>query len=317
MTGLVRRAPPLGMVVSPYHLTTREVPAMAALLLADHIVTMVPAPLGDFGPRDLRRAVEKSPRYLRFMESWSWSLPLWRAGVVVSAVEGDDASSDLRDVCESIDTDEAFADLRPLMKRSLFDDDHAYLDALAGDLLKGGPDPAVSVPVAAALDRFASRHRLLVARSDPTSVAQRAESALSTRQFGIAIPVLIQADGDQLLRARDILGSQLEALRSAFTAQSGAGGATLGMAAEAYARAFDARRAELTRGNDDLRVVDGVVVLNVVSMPLDAVLTSSATAARALSGRAARGAIAISAAEPAPLTTLIVKAMGARNMLFK
>ena len=39
------------IVISPYHLTTREAPAMAALLLADEVATLLPA-----GPRGGRSA---------------------------------------------------------------------------------------------------------------------------------------------------------------------------------------------------------------------------------------------------------------------
>jgi hypothetical protein len=44
---------------------------------------------------------------------------------------------------------------------------------VAADLLKGGPDPAITVPLAAGIDQFAMRHGAAVARSSPFSIARR------------------------------------------------------------------------------------------------------------------------------------------------
>ncbi len=62
---------PLIIVVSPYHLTTRQPPALVGPLLADHVVTMMPTPSkAGQGHDEARRAVMEAPKYLRFMESW-------------------------------------------------------------------------------------------------------------------------------------------------------------------------------------------------------------------------------------------------------
>src|SRR5262245_7272785 len=108
------------IAVSPYHLTTKEPAATAAFLLGESVVTMLPAPFNG----DRQHAEDLStriPKYLDFIQSWRWTVPLWNAGVVASAVGGQDAVEDVRAVCARIATDERFGPLRPLMKPELFD----------------------------------------------------------------------------------------------------------------------------------------------------------------------------------------------------
>lgn len=291
------------IIISPYHLTTREVPAMASLLLADQAVTMVPAPLTEFGPADLHRAVERSPRFLRFMESWAWTLPLWRAGVVASAVDGGDATPDVHHAWSLIDTDDDLAPLRPLMRRTLFDDDREYLDALAGDLLKGGPDPGICVPMAAGLDRFAVRHGFIVARAESVSVAQKAEARLGRAVFAFAVPVFIRGGAERILRARQTLAGPLDQLRKAIGSAAGASVEltdgpldkrrtdALQTAAGTYADAFDRQREELSSPDDEERAVVSFVSVSAVLLPGDAVLRSSLSAVRALGIPIARRAV--------------------------
>lgn len=286
------------LALSPYHLTTRETPAMAALLLSERVVTMMPVPASGTADPSVRAAIDQAPSYLKFMESWQWSLPLWRDGVIGSVFAGEDAADEMVGVCEKIDREPAYAMLRPMLRRSLFDDDKSYLSSLAVDLLKGGPDPGISVPVAAALDRFASRHGLAVARSAPTSIAQKAEGRLGRRVFGTALPVLVQAEGAQLLLARRLLGAELGQLRRAIAAlvgeqesEASTPGAMaineLDDAVREYTEAFARHRAELLtpRDEDDVHPIESTVTIAGVSLPGNAVLRSSADAMAAVSGR--------------------------------
>jgi len=328
------------LALSPYHLTTREAPAMAALLLAQRVVTMMPVPTSGTADPSLRAAIDEAPSYLRFMESWQWSLPLWREGVIGSVYQGEDAADEMAGVCEKIDREPAYAMLRPMLRRSLFDDDKSYLSSLAVDLLKGGPDPGISVPVAAAMDRFASRHGLAVARSAPTSIAQKAEAKLGRRVFGTALPVLVQADGTQLLFARSVLEPELNMLRRALHSVLSAQDAIeatpgaiqiseLDDAVRLYTEAFSARREELLtpRDADDVRPIESTVTIAGVMLPGNAVLRSSADALASISGRArgqaarsARGAgrvtTALAIPDPAdvrPVCSLVFKTLGVRG----
>jgi hypothetical protein len=279
--------------LSPYHLTTREPVALAALLLADRVVTLVPAP--EAGRAAARAAAEQVPRYLDLMLSWQWSVPLWKEGVICSAIEGEDAAHDVREAFDRIAADDRYASLRSLMKPGVFEAEDAYLEAVARDVLKAGPDPGITVPVAAGMDRFALRHGAAVARSQPSSVVQKAEERLGTRVFAFVAPVLLQASAERLLEARAILEPELAALRRAVDAQSeggsGEAGRALSMAAGEYARAFERERAELVapEADDAARVIDGAVAITGLLLPEDAVLTSSLAALRAMSPGTARG----------------------------
>lgn len=284
--------------VSPYHLTTREPPAMAGLLLGDEVVTMLPAPLTGGGPAAALEAASRSPRYRQFVESWHWLMPLWKAGVLSSRVAGEDIGDDVRRACERIDRDGSLTGLRPFMRPGLFEDEKMYLDAVASDVLKGGPDPGICVPVSAGLDRFSARHDLLVMRAHPTSVAQQAEARMGARLLAIGIPILMQAGGEQLLEARARLEEPLTALRRAITAISRASAeqrdrsrteaelqSDLNDAARTYSERFEAQRDHLLKAIDgEPRVIDATVTVLGVRLPVDSVLRSSATAARVMVG---------------------------------
>jgi hypothetical protein len=318
------------IAVSPYHITTREPAAIAAFLLARGVITLRPAPFGG-GQRDqLEAAITNIPRYLEFMNSWRWTIPLWEAGIISPGLHGEDAIHDVRAICESIDADERLSRLRMFMHPELWETEEMYLDAVARDLLKGGPDPGITVPVAAGLDRFAMRHGLAVARSTPSSVVQRAEARLGTRLFACAVPVLLQASGEKLLAARELLEPELSDLRDILealaeldlaTANGELDGARsdLMQAARAYTIAFEEHREELTRvdDQDDLHVVTGMVSLTGMLLPGDAVLTSSMTAMNAISPslgpaptRATNLPATLDATHSLRFLTIVVKVLG-------
>lgn len=308
---------------------------MASLLLASRVITMMPVPMSGTSAGDVRSAVAETPAYLKFMDSWRWSLDLWRDGAIVSTHQGEDAADEMAAVCEKIDRDQHYLPLRPMLRRSLFDDDRSYLRALANDLLRGGPDPGISVPVAAALDRFSTRHAIAVARSAPVSIAQRAEAQLGRRVIGTAVPVLIQADGSAILRARELLESSLTDLRrvmgsmvqdfnasdSAWTPGNLASG-ELNSAASEYTEQFSRLREDLLDcDQDDVRCVEGTVAISVVVLPGDAVLRSSLTALKTAAGisprsgsssprAATKGMVLSDPADARPVLSLVIRAMG-------
>lgn len=324
------------MVVSPYHLTSRQAPAMAALLLGDPIVTMLPAPAGEVSQARLSSAVSAAPRYMRFMESWKWSRAAWESGIITSLHNGFDIADDVRATWSDIASDHTLAELRPFMRTDLFDDEHHYIDAVAGDLLKGGPDPAISVPVSAGLDRFAATHGLVVARSHAVSVAQKAELALASTGFAVAIPVLLQAGGERIIYARELLADVLADLRDAFSmewhslvespASPGSprrpASPRLRDAARAYAQAFEDNEKDLLaeQSDDEPRVIIGTVMLEAQILPADAVLASSCAAVRKMgpitrstfksSPEGSKLPVHVNPARTRPLQSLIVKPLG-------
>lgn len=292
---------PLDLALSPYHLATREAPAMLALMLGDRVVTLMPRPTRGQSREGVRETIEAAPRYLRLMESWRWSAPLWRSGVISSAYQGEDASCELEGVYAEIDSSAALTSLRPLVrsaaKRAAESPDQS-LDLIAADVLKGGPDPGINIPITAAIDRFAVRHDCCVVRGGVASIAQRAESRLGRRAFAVALPILLRAGGGRLERLRTDLSPALADLRSAIlrcvqaSLSPDADAAMLQAAcrvqdaAVAFAAAFSAWAPLGATGDDENseRVVAGYVSVAGMVMPADAALRSSRAALRAMHG---------------------------------
>jgi len=309
------------VALSPYHLTTREPVAMAALLLAERVVTLLPR-TGQ-GREGAEEAAERLPRYLDLMLSWRWSQPLWEAGVICSSLDGSEAAADVREAHARIVGEERFSRLRGLMRPELLDTEERYLDAVAADLLKGGPDPAITVPLAAGIDQFAMRHGAAVARSSPFSIAQKAEATLGDRAFAFVIPVLLQASAERMLEAREELESELASLRDAINeevmsrpARRVRGGSErLAEAVAAYSDAFERKRESLTEADEDgIRVIEGAVSVTGLMLPADAVLTSSLAALDVV--KTGRAEAAVDApAQPGSLDrprflALVVKVLG-------
>lgn len=225
------------LVVSPYHITLQELPALAASLLGSRLVTYLPVP-GDIDRANVRRVMGTSPRYLRLLESWRWAAPLFRAGVLSSldapaptahaSPEGADPLVSVRRADARLRDDARFGELKSFHHASLFEPERTYLDAVSSDMLKAGPDPGVSVPIAAGLDAFAASRDFVAMRSGGAvapragstgpSLAQRVESVLGESLLSFSMPVLSAADGSVILDVREELHQELEQLREALRA---------------------------------------------------------------------------------------------------
>jgi hypothetical protein len=320
------------VAVSPYHLTTREPAAVTAFLLGSSVVTMLPTPLAGRERERAERVAAQVPRYLDFMESWRWTVPLWTAGILGAEWGGEAAADEVRTVCTMIAGDERYQPLRPLMRPELFETDERYLDAMAADMLKGGPDPCFSVPVAAGMDRFATRHGIAVVRSEPTSIVQKEEERLGQRLFAIAIPVLLQASGERFLTTREVLEPELIELRKLMAeiadlaespnpnGHAAAAQKRLAEAARRYAAAFELHRNEIFAApvdveEDNLRVIEGMVVVTGMLLPPDAALTSSISAIRTILPSMGRiggspSNLPVALADNRRIFTLLVKVLG-------
>jgi hypothetical protein len=304
------------VAVSPYHLTTRELPVMASLLLAERVVTLLPAPGSFSSVHDVSRAVGAAPSYLEFMRSWEWSMPLWRNGVITAPLGPEGPAADVRRAVERIDLDPRYATLRSFMRPDLFGDPDRLLEALSRDLNKGGPDPALSVPVCAGLDAFAARHDLPIARSEPASLSQRAEGKLGELRGRIVLPAINQAPAQRLLEARQWLAPELEPLRDAFAAflrsDARSALAELRAAVRTYSGAFDAILPDLVAPIDEeIRVMTQLISVTIERLPGDAVLRSSEAAAATATGtrarRTSRAAAPSSLVAESPVTTMIFR----------
>lgn len=286
----------MDIAVSPYHLTTREPPAIAALMLARRVVTMRPAPVGEHGGLNGasgEQTARRVPAYRRFIESWAWSTPLWKDGLITGDYRGRSPVDDMWAVVEHVRRTGECASLRRFFRQDEYPDAEAYLRAVAADLLKGGPDPGISLPVAAGIDRFAAKHGLLVARARAASLAQRVEAAIARPMFSVGVPTLTQASAERIVHARSVMHEERDALGAAvrrIAASDDAPGreemSDLHEAVTGYAQRFRDAREELLMGgaDDDIRVVEGVTTISAVRLPWDAVLTSSVRALGVMAG---------------------------------
>ncbi len=292
------RAASLGLAVSPYHLCTREAPVMLAVALGGSVTTLMPEPPSGASREAVGDAVIGAPRYLRLLQSWKWSGPLWSAGVLKRGAGGHACGDLLAETYRELREEDRWASLRAVTGGP-----HRYeagtlgaLDALAGDMLRGGPDPGFNIPVTATLDRFASRHGLAVVRGTTASVAQRAELRMGARVAAFGIPVLLRAGGQRVLAMREDLREPLDRLRAAISQAAGQGevgadrgadrgGADqVGACARAYGAAFEAWAATGAAGDDENgeRVTTGYVGVQAMMLPADAALRSGVAAIRAM-----------------------------------
>lgn len=324
----------MDVALSPYHLTAREPVALAALLLARRVVTVLPSPRGSTSPAEARHAARRLPAYHALMQAWAWSEPLWRAGVLGAEYNGHDATDDVRTVWEHVRDEACWQPLRALADARAFEDGDVYLAAAARDLLQGGTNPAITVPISAGLDHFALRHGLVVARCAAQSLVQQAEERLGQPAFTLVVPVLIRTGSRRLLLARRLLEPELDRLRCALATFAGSefgdwthpdvegnARAELAAAAAEYAQAFAAVRDQLLARDDedDTRVLESTAKVTGVRMPVDAALISALAAARALNvaWRGGRGAPARSEsvlpANGQSLLNLVICPVGRRS----
>lgn len=278
----------MDVMVSPYHLSGRDPVALAALLLGERAVTYLPTPASGESRASVQEAASRSPRYLELMNSWRWSAPLWRGGVIGSIRDGEDAGADVEAVRGELAQGVGLPGLGEFVRRDGEGNGERYLDALCADVLKGGANPGISIAVGVGMDRFAARHGLMVARSGEVSVSQRMESRMGRRLFALAVPVLVRASAGCILETRAALAGPLAQLRSAVVGQalddSPESRERLGDAAAAYGSAFgDVRRGVVGEDDDEgTLVVDGYASITAMAMPTDVVLRSGAAAMRAL-----------------------------------
>lgn len=315
----------LSLGLSPYHLSTREVPAMCALVLGDHIATLLPEPPEGANRDEVKKAALAAPRFFRLLDSWRWSEALWQAGVLAGQMHNAYPLRWLDAIYHDIASDPGNAVLARLSQpaRDLrIKSPTAALDAMCADLMRGGPDPGLSIAITGAIDRCCAAHGGWSVRGAVDSLTQRAESLLARRVFSFAMPLLTQADGDALLAMRSALEAPLADLRAAMTAtmshalQSSEPCPSdlltdLANAAAAYRAAFERWSVVYAQGDDQSgqRIVIGYVNVTSVILPADAAIRSARAAAVASgSPRASTEP----GASPALLPALIVREMNAR-----
>lgn len=126
------------------------------------------------------------------MSAWSWSGPLWRAGILEPSIAGASISDELPGVRALIAADPRFASLRAATTPAASKNDRSDAERLCRDLTRSltGGDPTIAVPVAAATERFAGRMGWPLIRGESSSILARHESraARPSLRFTLTIP---------------------------------------------------------------------------------------------------------------------------------
>jgi hypothetical protein len=304
---------------------------MAALQLGDFVLTCLPVPPRGETRAALGEAVAHSPRYRRVLEAWARLAPLWSSSLLGSLAQGSNASDDpwpcVVDAARRLETEPSWSSLRGFARAEAFVPSDETLDALCADLLKGGPDPGLAIPVTSGLDAFAGRHGLMAVRSigsgrggagrvgavpgTSASLAQQAEARLGRAVLSVGVPILLQASARTIQRTRELLDGPRQTLAGTLAgtpsgSEDRRAGSAVRAAAADYTRAFRERVGPLLGRDDDerTRVVEGFVSLQLREVPLDAVMLAAVMAM----GRAP-AAGASGAGSGWPLRTLTVTAM--------
>jgi len=208
--------------ISPYDLTRDSPALLAGAMLADRLVTLLPAPLEGATAEAITKATNKHPAFVRYIESSRWLSPLWHAGVLIPgpmSEQGPHAAilDDARAICARVLADDSLASLRCLVDPGAFQNSDAYLSGIARDLLLGGVSPGFVVTVCAAIDRFAARHAIPSIRCENASSVSTAERRKARPFLRVSVPVPRSAEGEEMLRIRERLDSPLRSARIALS----------------------------------------------------------------------------------------------------
>lgn len=318
-------------MISPYDVSARSAAAVSACWLGERVVTLLPGPVGDLPREPGALARAGSPAFSRLTESWEWSSALWRAGVLTPGMDGETVSETVRSTARSIGGDASSGKLGPLMQRAQSASDAAWFDSVCRDLILGGFNPAVSVPLSSAVERFAAGHGLTLMRVPATSLAGKLEAAGGRVVFRVSLMTVLEADASDLLKLRASMGESLARLRAALVdlLNAAKGGSEQRALAAAvgefervrteYERVLSARAEELRRapGFSGQRLKLGQVTLSGGVTAAGTVLSAADRAARIVNeggerGMASGGAVQDGALSGPVLTFLTVKAVALR-----
>lgn len=296
------------LVLGPYELVSPAPAAALALTLgADDagVITLPPSPLHAESPDDARRAAANAPRYLQLLESWRWTAPLWASGLLASTSDGFSPLEDIRAVCAQIATDPTLASIADVGGQRLFDDPDNYLDLLSRDLLRGGGDPAVTIPLHAGLERFAARRTLPIVRGASASLAGRLDRRAAPPIARFSAPLIVGAAPRATLFLRSELEAQLQSIRSTLTAIAAEPTAAAAHApalrqgaadfADAFAQVHDDAVDAIEAAAEPARIAEVAISISVA--PADASLRAAAHALRgataAMGGRGGSGSAGV------------------------
>jgi hypothetical protein len=265
------------LVLSPYEFDSASPAAAAAMLLGRDeggVLTIQPTPFGNSGPDAAREAATLAPAYARLLEKWRWTGPLWRGGVLQAAGSGQSLATMLSRSAAALLADRSLIAARGLLKVGPSDDESAFLESLSRDLIRGGSDPAISLPLVAVTERLAAEADAALVCGQLGGMIWKPRPGAPT-SFTFSIPLILGATGGEILDTRAALADSLEtfrnvlreALMAARLGQVNGHAGAVRLAAEAFAREFrsirSSRRPDAHRDSAD-RPVEAVFSVSIV-----------------------------------------------------
>lgn len=181
---------------------------------AEGVLTVLPAPFGGVNAESVREAGEGSPSFSRFVESSRWASPLWRSGVLKPAYSGYDLAHALSRTSTTLQEDDLLRPIHGCLRPERLLEESEGLEWFCRDLLTGGGNPTVSLPLLCLLERLAHD------RAAALVCGERSGRAWPTRPtaaplFSLTIPVLKGPSVDGALRFYDGLREGVDPLREA------------------------------------------------------------------------------------------------------
>lgn len=236
------------LLLSPYEIDASSLAAAAAVLLGDDeggVLTVQPSPFEGATADAARVLAMRAPSFGRLLETWRWTGPLWRGGLLRAAGTGRALAEMVLQSRAEMIADPMLASARGVLLTDAIDDEAAFIEALSRDLIRGGSDPAISLPLVAVAERLAADSEASLVCGDAAGLIWKARVG-SGVAFSFAMPVPAGASGREILAWRESLASPLAALRvslreAVMRARIGPpnGHATaVRLAADAYAGAF-------------------------------------------------------------------------------
>lgn len=237
----------LQLVLSPYETArTSEAACAAAMLGAERggVLVLRPAPPESGGAEAARELASRSPMFSRLLDRWRWAGSLWKTGVFRSAVDGDDLPRAMARAHAEMLADPAFSSARPLLKNAPFEQPNRLIETLSAEILRGGADPAFTLPLLSAVELLAVASESPIVMGDASGAIWKSRTAAAPA-WSFSFPMLIDADSAELLHFREELVEPLDRLRSALVSAINAlraghteGRTDVRLAAEAYAKEF-------------------------------------------------------------------------------
>ncbi|MBL8747330.1 MAG: hypothetical protein JNK58_13375 [Phycisphaerae bacterium] len=248
------------VLLSPYEIGSASPAAAAAMLLARDdagVLAVQPSPFESGGGERARELSMEAPSFGRLIEAQRWAGPLWRGGLIRAAETGRALAEMIETSRAELRADPSLSPVRNVIANREPENEASFIESLSRDLLRGGSDPAVSLPLVSVTERLAARAEAALVCGEAAGMIWKPRVG-SGAGLSFSIPVPIGANGAALLEWRDALAKPLSVLRESLggAVRLALGGRLNGqatavrLAAESFARDFAACHLERSQRLD-------------------------------------------------------------------